>query len=85
MVLDAIFYKFPEFDFDGFGDFHLGKGFFAQMRGLAVGFQKGDTGGAILEMVLQRVRRFGVQGTVEIIAQQFNALFTTNHFFSLRD
>jgi hypothetical protein len=83
-ALDMIFYEFPKFYLYRLGDFNGGEGFFAKIRSLAVGFQKGDARRAILKMILQRGRRVRIQGSFKIITQQINTFFATNHFFELR-
>jgi hypothetical protein len=79
-----IFYEFPKFYLYRFGDFNRGEGFSAEIRGLTIGFQKGDAGRAILKMIFQGGRRVWIQGSLKIITQQINAFFATNHFFELR-
>jgi hypothetical protein len=49
-----IFYEFPKFYLYRFGDFNRSEGFSAKIGGLAIGFQKGDAGRTILEMLFQR-------------------------------
>jgi hypothetical protein len=79
-----IFYEFPKFYLHRFGDFNGSEGFSAKIGGFAIGFQKGDAGRAIFEMIFQRSGCVRIQGSFKIIAQQINTLFTANHFFELR-
>jgi hypothetical protein len=83
-ALDMVFYEFPKLYLYRFGDFNESEGFSAKIRGLAIGFQKGDAGWAILEMIFQRGRCVRIQGSFKIITQQIYAFFATNHFFELR-
>jgi hypothetical protein len=83
-ALDMIFYEFPKFYLYRFGDFHGSEGFSTKIRGLAIGFQKGDAGRAILKMVFQRGRRVWVQSSFKVITQQIDTFFAANHFFELR-
>ena len=83
-VLNMIFYKIPKFYLHGFGDFNWAEGFSAKIRSLAIGFQKGDAGRAILKMVFQRGRRVWVQSSFKVITQQIDTFFAANHFFELR-
>jgi hypothetical protein len=79
-----VFYEFPKFYLYRFGDFNGTEGFSAKIRGLPIGFQKGDTGRAILKMILQSGRRVRIQGPFKVITQQIYTFFATNHFFALR-
>jgi hypothetical protein len=79
-----IFYEVPKLYLYLLGDFHGRECFFAKIRGLAIGFQKGDAGRAILEMLFQSGCCLRVQGSFKIVTQQIYAFFATNHFFELR-
>jgi hypothetical protein len=79
-----VFYEFPKLDLYWFGDFNGREGFSAKIRGLAIGFQKGDAGRAILKMIFQGGRCVRIQGPFKVITQQINTFFATNHFFELR-
>jgi hypothetical protein len=79
-----VFYEVPKFYLHRFGDFNGSEGFSAKIRGLAIGFQKGDAGRAILKMIFQRGRRIRIQSPFKIITQQIYTFFATNHFFELR-
>jgi hypothetical protein len=83
-ALDMILYEVPKFYLYRFGDFNGSEGFSTKIRGLAIGFQKGNAGGAILKMIFQRGRRVFIQAAFKIITQQVYTFFATNHFFELR-
>jgi len=68
-ALDMIFYELPKFNLYRFRDLNRSEGFSAYIRGLTIGFQKGDAGRAILKMILQRGRRVRTQGSFKIITQ----------------
>jgi len=83
-ALNMIFNEFPKFYLHRLGNFYGREGFSAEIRGLAIGFQKGDAGRAILKMVFQRGRRVRIQGSFKVITQQIDTFFAANHFFELR-
>jgi len=60
-ALDMVFYEVPKLYLYRFGDFNGSKGPSAKIRGLAIGFQKGNTGRAILKMIFQGSGRFRIQ------------------------
>jgi hypothetical protein len=83
-ALDMVFYELPKFYLHRFGDFNGSEGFSANIRSLTIGLQKGDAGRAILKVIFQRCRGVRIQGSFEIITQQIDTFFATNHFFELR-
>ncbi len=73
--------EFLELALHHFRDFNFTQGFPANIGGLLVGFQKRDAWWTILEMFLKGGGGFGIQVAFQVVVQQVNTFFTTNHFF----